>query len=308
MHRIDTMARTILVVVIALTGCFGSTKNPEACQDGVCIDPERNYCDSDGSVAGQADTCIAFSCQPGEFVACSKSGGALACTSSGDDTTEMACAVGCDTASAGCIPEVCVGDKLVRQLPDNTVTMETCAAGCTSSPSPHCTHIVPRYLPDVCEVSAAMPELVVGVSGTFDTDLDSNCNGGVVAQTSAPAICVARFGRIEVAPGASLRVTGERALAMVADTELRIAGELDVSANGSTSGPGGGSTSSGGSGPFLNGAGGAGSHTVGGSGGSTTVDGGANNRGVASDPTILVPLLGGASGGASCRSSQRPAA
>jgi hypothetical protein len=186
-----------------------------------------------------------------------------------------------------------------------------------TTPAPHCGYIEPRYLPEICDQPAQIENLIISGSASFDPNLDSNCNGGIVAQTGAPGICVVRYRRIEIAADTALRISGRadtvkpenvgRSIAFVADDELTVAGLLDVSAKGFVNGPGAGLVISGG-GTLVSSqtvhiaAGGSGGKTPGAAGGNASADGGANNGGVAtSDPAVLAVLIGGA---AAWRSSQ----
>ncbi len=175
---------------------------------------------------------------------------------------------------------------------------EACTAGCVSTPVAHCTHVVPRYMPTACDLAAVDSQLTVSNTATFDTNLDSNCNGGIVSQVAAPSICVVHYGTISIASGFGLKVTGNRVLAMIADRDLSIAGMLDVSADANTNGPGGGATLSGASVFQSAGGGGAGFHTAGAPGGSPTADGGGGAGGILGiNPATLAVIQGGPQSG-----------
>jgi len=217
------------------------------------------------------------SCIPGEIAACAGDD-AMTCNASGDGYDP----VGCDL-------------------------------GCSETPKPHCKYIEPRYLPDVCDSAATEDKLVVNGMTTLDPNLDSNCNGGVVSQAGAPAICVMRYRTIDVTENGQLKLTGKsdagvsdtvgRAVALVADEQLSIAGLLDISADAHINGPGGGLVISGGRVELINAdlhkaGGGAGGKTAGAPGGSTTTDGDGGVGGVATaDPALSSALFGGAAAG-----------
>ena len=224
----------------------------------------------------------------------------VACNAEGSSYAVTPCEFGCSEASGGCnecAPNsvVCAGSELNRCGSDGLpASSETCALSCVNEPNPHCAYLEPKYLPDICDVLANQETLVISSSGTFDTNLNSNCNGGVVTQAGGPEICVVRYGTITIEDGMSLTVTGARVLALVADRALLMAGYLDLSAKGSENGPGGGSFLSGTLGTTPDGGGGAGFATPGGHGGSATTHGGASNGGAASvDPAALTALFGG---------------
>jgi len=264
------VARVAQVARVALCGALlcgalwaaGCTtvSNPRSCADGFCHDPALPFCDVDGTIAGgQRLTCIAVECTPLELAAC-RGDEAIVCNATGDDYDVTHCEGGCDAGTGGCAA----------------------------------THIIPRYLPTVCDQLAPAPELTIAESMTLDTNIDANCNGGVVPQAAGPAICVLRYGKITLDRNRALKVTGSRALALVADEALTIDGILDVSADGFTDGPGGGFVTILEPTPIAPaGGGGIGFRTKGGSGGDGSGDGAANNGGAASmDPALLVDLVG----------------
>ena len=252
-----------LVVAAALLTSAACTKaNPKSCIDGHCSDPDLPFCDVDGAIEGEPNTCIAVTCSAGEFVEC-RDDKALTCNANGDNLELVQCEFGCSED------------------------------GCKVCDTPECEkHIIPRYLPAACDaLSDAGPLAIMASDALIDTSNDLNCTA-VVQQASGPEICVLHHTEILVAQNRTLRVTGTRALALVADRELSIVGTLDASADGRTNGPGGGMTKSG---SCTNvGGGGAGGRTAGGAGG-TTVDGGAMNGGAAqTNAADLTTLHGGA--------------
>ncbi len=156
----------------------------------------------------------------------------------------------------------------------------------------HCGYLAPVFVPDACTTPAASPERILLAGSTFDTNDDASCDGGIILQATGPELCVVRHRVITVAGPGTVRVTGGRALVLVADTELRVDGLLDVSADGTLGGPG----ASGVSGTLAGsagGGGGAGGQFSGGSGGSTDAGfGGAG--GAAVDRSMATVLFGGA--------------
>ena len=253
--------RTVAACVSLLSAAACTTvSNPLSCADGFCDDPAFPFCDVDGTIGGGGRlTCIAVACTPLAFEAC-RGDEAIICNATGDGYDITRCQSGCDAERAGCAA----------------------------------THIVPKYLPNVCDSLATEPALSISESITLDTSDDASCNGGVVAQVNGPEICVLRYGSITVERNKTFRVKGARALAMVADGSLVIDGTLDVSANSVEHGPGGGFVEL----PFIPppgqtaGFGGVGFRTAGGSGGTSTADGGAANGSAAlMDPALLVELV-----------------
>jgi hypothetical protein len=291
--------QTIGVLVAAIAGC--TKPNPLDCSDGTCSDQAHPYCDKDGTVDGSPNTCIAVSCSAAnEFVEC-KGDTAVSCNATGDGYDLTPCAMGCSADAHGCnmcVPNgtYCTTAGVQSCGPDGApTTFEACAQGCVADPQPHCAHLVPRYLTSVCD-SPATTDFDQAADATLGTDLDTSCTGGIVQQTAAPEICVVRNKTITIDAGVTLKATGGRLLALVADDSLAIHGTLDASADGSTDGPGGGSLTSGGGRQNAtgNGGGGAGFKTAGGAGASNTTDGGGANGGaVEPDPAQLAVMVGG---------------
>ncbi len=291
------VAFQVFALLVGVAGC--TKQNPLDCSDGTCSDKAHPYCDKDGTVDGAPNTCIAASCSgPNVFVDC-KGDTAVSCNATGDGYTLTSCTMGCSAAAQGCnmcTPNgtYCTAAGVQSCGSDGApTTFEACAAGCIDAPQPHCAHLVPRYVPSVCDAPAAAD--VTLPSATLGTDLDTACTGGVVQQIAAPEICVVRGKTITIESGATLKATGGRLLALVADDSLMVHGTLDASADFGTSGPGGGMQSSGSKAATVNlGGGGAGFKTVGGPGASATVDGGQANGGPAQpNPAQLAVMVGG---------------
>ncbi|MEP6865492.1 MAG: hypothetical protein ABJE66_33035 [Deltaproteobacteria bacterium] len=185
-----------------------------------------------------------------------------------------------------------------------------CDLGCTDVPVAHCKYVQPKYLPDICDTAATAGPLTISTTGSLDPNLDNLCTGGVVAQASAPSICVIRNSTITIAASGSLTIEGlvtmsGRPIAFVADSDIDISGTIDGSAHTSKNGPGGGSFYSGTSfpttGSTVGGVGGAGGATNGGDGAtgnsmSGGADGGAMNGGSPTmNPALVSAFFGGAS-------------
>jgi hypothetical protein len=244
----------------------------QACSAGSCNDPAFPYCDVEGTISGEPGTCIAVSCTPGNIETC-LGDVALTCNTTGDGYDHVPCELGCESAT-----------------------------------SPHCAYIEPRYVPDACDTRADT-DLVINSAGSFDPNLDSNCNGGLIEQSGGPSICVVHHKTITIEAAGVLRVLGtvpkgtSRPVALVADERFAIEGTLDLAARGFMNGPGGGITTSGGpigitSTTVHVGGGGSGGKTAGAAGASATVDGGAANGGLQmADPALLSALIGGAAAG-----------
>lgn len=298
----------VLLGVGVLAGCV--QQNPAVCDaNRECSDSGRPFCDLFGEIGHTPGACIAVHCVPGQFGACELDNDHVAevCNANGDGYDFVTCANGCD-ATEGCKTcspgaESCDADGNVVKCNDMGIEVveQTCPAGCTQAPSPHCSYLEPRYLPDICDVPATAASLVFDVGGpTLDPSNAPICTGGTVVQSADAKICVIRATTIQVAAGATLRFhsTGPSpAVALVADDLVDIAGVLDVGATSYVSGPGGGTFQGGFAGG--NDAGGptsgAGAGGNGGRGGSGCDSAGAATSGgaIATSPAIVDTLRGG---------------
>ncbi|HEY4240950.1 MAG TPA: hypothetical protein VGM88_14100 [Kofleriaceae bacterium] len=289
----------VLCLVAILGAC--ASPNPDFC-DATTPCADGRYCDLDGAVAGTKNACIDVSCTPSAFAQCDGDT-ALTCTASGDGYAPSACTSGCSPTDGchECTPSTdsCVPAGLQHcDAAGHIASTDACTLACVDGATPHCGYISPRYLPDICDSPATPPTLDVVNSGSFDTDLDANCTGGVVAQTGASELCVVHDVQIHIENSAELSIIGTRALALVADDDLAIDGVLHINGRVATPGPGADPTASGGSGDASTAGGGAGFHSAGGPAGNATTTGGAANGGAQlADPATLAVLMGGPSGG-----------
>ena len=216
-------------------------------------------------------------CEAGAFLDCAADL-IETCSADGITTTSAQCAAGCNPEAARCnecVPDTaeCTGSEVQTCGADGLVAAtESCMLACAEpGGTAHCTHIVPAFLPTVCDALATAPTLVIpsGQQNVIDTDNAATCNGGIVGQAGGPEICVVRYGTISVE--GPLEVVGRRAIAFVADGSLDVDNGIDISARGRASGPGGGNRVSG-EAPTRAGGGGAGGKQVGGKGGGVTND------------------------------------
>src|SRR5689334_3140192 len=89
------------VVVLGMIATSCTEPNPRFCGDGACSDPRFPFCDVDGAVAGQPDTCIEVNCQPDSFEVC-RGDNAIVCNSSASNFEVVECALGCNS-ELGCL-------------------------------------------------------------------------------------------------------------------------------------------------------------------------------------------------------------
>jgi hypothetical protein len=326
------MRRTLVLgslVFGVITACHLPTKrNPDACCttqtdcDAIGL-PLGSDCD-DSRVCVQNQCVTPTTCQgdsdcmmPTPF--CAPNGTCVECLDASSCSDPLS-VCGPTNSCVECVDSTTCGDKVC----DTSTNVcrgcnndSECANGFCSLESHLCRRsIVPKYLPTICDTPATDASLVLVANTSLNTDADAMCNGGVVAQSQAPEICVLRYGSIMVPTAVTFRASGTRLIALVADDALSIDGILDISADASTltNGPGGGSIVNGGGVGVHIGGGGAGFRTDGAAGGDATATGGAANGGTAINPLLNPALIGGpvsnngggAGGGAtliSCRGS-----
>lgn len=304
--------RTTLFLVL-LAGCYDTSSAPTCriqcttdadCTDGLTCGP-GNLC-TDGADCLQPEMCT-----PDEFIACVDTM-ARSCNAAGDGTTDVTCTSGCNTTERrcnDCVPDAtsCTTDMMAVQqcTPDgrtNSVT-DTCAAGCNpgdTAIAAHCSYISPAWLPDICDAPATDMVFAPNASATISTSLDTNCSSIVVQMANGnpigPQICVIRAKTITIPNAITTTFSGNRAIALVADSQLTVTGTIDVGAINAANTPGPGIA--GGSGTASTssaGGGGAGFGTAGGNGGATTAGaGGAGGQVI--DPLTRAFFAGGYSG------------
>ena len=277
----------------------GCTTDAPACAVACEVDDEC----PDGQTCGALGLCSpsgACACEPGSFLGCASADILERCSAAGDAPAPEACEAGCN-AEAGrcnaCVPSqvACSADRTHIETCGVTgvpLAPAPCALPCvdgTDAAPAHCGYVSPVWLPDACDAPATA-ETLVTMDGMIDTSDDAVCNGGVVPQPGGPELCVVRYRAITVE--GTMRVTGARVLALIADDELRITGELDVSASGRASGPGLAGTAGSGVGAPAGG-GGAGFRTAGGFGGAPSDVGIGGEGGALVEPTERPVLAGG---------------
>ena len=172
------------------------------------------------------------------------------------------------------------------------------------------TNIDPLSLPN----SAAEIVLSCGVSVFDSTTLSyaNWCNQAEPApvvrmqtQTGGPDLVIIVVRSFQVAAGSSLRLVGDRPVALAVRGDATFDGDVDVSASATTPGAGGdwscgssaGGDGSGSSSVGGGGGGGGGFGASGGAGGYGDTEGNAGTRGVGRGNASLSPLLGGCAGG-----------
>lgn len=167
---------------------------------------------------------------------------------------------GTDDAGDGEVTETCAektyacdGDELVTTCVDGsqTPTREKCAIDCNAAATV-CEAIVPSFINESHHDWAVLGEYELVVSGTAtlstetgtvtedgkDIDLEFKIED---QDDGAPKLAVFRLGRLEVKAGATLRIVGKHAVALVVRGNATIDGTIDVSADEVTGGPGGAS-------------------------------------------------------------------
>jgi hypothetical protein len=163
---------------------------------------------------------------------------------------------------------------------------------CRNAPSTGDT-LIPSNLPmETCLVDG-ISDLIVDIETRIDTDAD--CDEVLEQTGGGPEICLKRFHDVTVPSDSLIRVSGSRALALVATGSMIVDGFIYARAVLSTSGPGASSLPAGRGEDGQDGRGGGGA----GHGSSGGLGGGVVAAGISYGAPTLVPLQGGSSGGAS---------
>jgi hypothetical protein len=118
-----------LLAVFALAAAACTKQNPRSCADGVCNDIAFPFCDVDGSLEGEPNTCIPVACTPNTFEAC-RGDEVVTCNAMGNNFDVTRCERGCDAASAGC-NDCQTNDQCANPAPVCDSTTNACRA-CTN--------------------------------------------------------------------------------------------------------------------------------------------------------------------------------
>jgi len=315
-HRLMSWWRAGLVLVALSSAC--TKPNPKSCQDGTCTDPAFPFCDVDGALTGEAETCIAIACTANEFVAC-RGDRAITCNTTGTDYELELCSGGCNEAARGCRrcepnETVCENGQVQTCDADGAVVAsEVCPLGCFED-QPRCRQVDPsNNLGMYLDMVTNAPDLDLSAA-TFVVDTGVVSAGGIM-------LTVPNFLHPSAGNGASIRVfvvnslrlnsatfyvTGDpratvsSAVAIVSKGEIRVEGELILGPRigGAVQGClAGHSTSIDISGNTLRGGGGGGGNaTAGAKGGNAGLNAFGGTMDGVSGAATLVPLRGGCRG------------
>lgn len=324
-HRWMTYRRAWVLVGLGMVGMFGGlgcTKpNPRSCKDGTCTDPGFPFCDTDGALAGEPQTCLAVACTPGEFAGC-RGDTAITCNTAGADYDLIQCERGCDEAAGGCHlcdpnQTACTNGKVATcDASGAIVSAETCALGCFED-QPRCRELVPsNNLGLYFEMVDSPPDLDL-MSASFDTAtgrvfagpteilvpnfLTSPSGNGVPIRVFVVGSLKLQSGTIS--HGGDPRDPAGPAFALVARGDIEVTGEILVEprAGGASLGclpPGSGTAMDQGSGRTVSSGGGGGGNATDGARGGGVINSYAGGvKGGSSGTPGLVPLRGGCGGG-----------
>jgi hypothetical protein len=185
------------------------------------------------------------SCRP-NALSCSGSK-LLRCDAEGGANTEELCPMGCiatrpgEAACRKCAegPPACQDNNLVQCAPDGQSSMTTqCPRGCDDATHTCSGTLVPTNIPkDACswtDLTATDRD----IEGMTDLDTERDCPRVIRQGSGLPDLCVLAFERLRVRRDATLHVTGNRALVLVATRSMEIEGRLSVSAREVAPGPG----------------------------------------------------------------------
>jgi len=291
-----------------------------SCGVGTC---DSGFADCDTSPGNGCETPLNTLLDCGGCdVRCSRANASASCAS-GSCTTDR-CSLGFDDCdgndSTGCEAQL-GSDAHCSGCNDACTANEVCSDG-------ECVGQFITFQPSNVTVgtlnSGAAPNLVLDC-GTVTLDTTSLSGSGwcgrpgpsLVVQTpqNSPELLVLPLQSLAIAPGSTLRVTGNRPVVLAVFGDVNVAGTIDVSASGSTGGAGnnwncdllgssndsngnnGGDTSSNGG---KNGGGGGGAFRAsGGTGGSVpgVPDAAGGTGGVARGSDLMSPLIPGCNGG-----------
>lgn len=321
----------VLALVVASLAAGCTKPNPRSCLDGTCTDPAFPFCDVDGALEGQPNTCIAVECTPLEFAGC-RGDLAITCNTAGTDFELVQCERGCEegTGCRLCDPNetACTnGTVATCDAAGTVVSSQPCPLGCFED-EPRCRDIDPSnglaLFLDGAQVAAdvALSNVTIFTDTGEIRDAGNNLLDVPSTLLAAPAggapIRVIVADTIQL--GGTIRVTTATAgfevsgpaLAFVANGDVELAGELTFWTDDYRDiGTAGGVDIVGCSGEFgflsldtdpssqdlFSGSGGGGHATAGGAGGGIEFRLSGGRAGAAAGNATLVPLRGGCAGG-----------
>jgi hypothetical protein len=314
---------TLVLVIALLAGC--TKKNEEKyCTEQTCTTPDFPFCDVTGFASGEAGTCIAVSCTPGEFGEC-RGDQEVRCNDTGTNYSVVQCERGCDATADGCRlcdpnETACTNGTVARcNASGAVISKQECPLGCFEN-EPRCRDIAPSNdLARFLDMVPNPPDLDLSAGATIETSsgvITTSAGSMTVPSFLVPAppngaairVIVAgrvRLGNVLVAPGGF--VDGP-ALAILASGDITIEARLTATDSDRPT-PGGvafaacrglpGQNGVNGGQRFIGGDGGGGHATPGGRAGGVDLQVMGGAGGAASGTEALVPLRGGCSGSVS---------
>jgi hypothetical protein len=195
---------TWVLVVVLLAGC--TKKNEQKyCTEQTCTTPDFPFCDVTGFASGEAGTCIAVSCTPGEFGEC-RGDQEVRCNPAGTNYDVVQCERGCDASADGCRlcdpnETACTNGRVATCDAGGTVVSSfACALGCFED-QPRCRQLNP---------SNGLGAYLDMVETPPDIDLKNafiNTRAGTIEELpSGPLLNVPSFLVPAAAGGAPIRV------------------------------------------------------------------------------------------------------
>jgi len=270
------------LVALLVLGC--TKENPHACGDGTCNDPQLPFCDTQGTLGGAMNECVAVTCTPGAFAEC-RGDTSVVCDGTGANYELQPCARGCDDATGGCHiePSNDLGQYLdmVPDPPDLDIATGTIN---TSTGEINGSTTVPSFLVPAPEAGSMIRVFVAGRVHIVDAKVITN-------GLTKPALAILATEDIRV----------ENSLSLVYAAGTKVPGEIEIagcSGAHAVSGAAYNTTNGQIVKTFIPGSGGGAHATAGGDGGSVVFSNPANNYaggagGLPSGTESLVPLRGG---------------
>lgn len=210
--------KSVALLVLLFAAC--TKRNPETC----CT--TQGDCDAIGLPVG-TDCGDGLMCLGNRCVATTTCQAPSDCPSATPQCNAEGVCVECLETSE-CGNQVCGSTgQCVACIANDECDTGFCSEGtCRSS-------IIPKYLPNICDTESSSDLLL---PPTLDTSDGTGCTEILSQGVGLPDICVVHAKSITVS--GTVRVTGSRALALVADQTLEVEGALEAGGKGSQPGPG----------------------------------------------------------------------
>jgi hypothetical protein len=208
-----------------------TVSNPRSCKDGLCTDQAYPFCDVDGTISGNPETCVAVLCTPAEIGGC-RGDSMLVCNAKGNDYELVDCPNGCGvdgckecSANDHCPPArpvcdargVCRGCSIDDECASAVCDSGSCVpeasiiyAATGGSASSSCSHAAPCTVARAFSVARAapIPPVIRMLPGVYSQGLVFDAASAAQISIVATGATVVAIDGLTVNNGANVKIRG----------------------------------------------------------------------------------------------------